>query len=247
MLMVVIAAIILAVSNTVATAQRQSLFDRGLPSEEDVTRSLAAAKKISAKKQLMAADMLQIYRAEKQIGKYLLGIPLPTDDATLSRSLRGSGLSRDARLMLQCIRYVQSHSERFREVHDGWKGENNFWEPNRYWIEHAKKHFPHSKEAMELEFDLDFKEFIRRFDLDEFATGKTCAEYFEEELKQNLDTYLEVYSKEEIARWPGECDKIRKAFVRGRNRLLEKYRHAPFTKVLQDIDPTTIVIYHSVC
>ena len=152
----------------------------------------------------------------------------------------------DSSLKAECVLYIQTYRARFRVVDDAWKGEDNFWEPNRFWIEEAKKSFPGSQEALEIEFDLDFKEFIRQFNIDEEAKGKTCQEYYDEDLKDNLDAH-EVYSKEEIARWPEECEHTRYEFTRGRLQILQKYKYAPYTKILQDIDITTIVVFHSVC
>ncbi|MEJ2247424.1 MAG: hypothetical protein P8Y80_15315 [Acidobacteriota bacterium] len=158
------------------------------------------------------------------------------------------GYSIDSVLGSKCLDHVRGNRDLFRVVFDGWKGDGNFLEPNRYWDSLAQHLYPHSAEANEISFDLDFKDMIRTFFIDPEAAGKTCEEYCKDDLKDGrLDVYLEVYTQDEIDNWPTECATNRNRFERERNALLQKYDSAPFTKVLRDIDSTTVVVLHSVC
>ena len=60
--------------------------------------------------------------------------------------------------------------------------------------------YPNETEAREIEFDLEFNAFIRRFVIDEEAKGTTCEQYFREHIEPNLEGYLGVMTKEELNR-----------------------------------------------
>lgn len=228
-------------------AQGQSVFDRDIPSQDDVRASLDVTRRLAGQNHLTANEMLQIYYAEMEIGRCVWGISPRITDPQLIQELKIFGRYVDSSMAAEGARYVQTNQERFRVVDDGWKGEENFWEPNRYWLERVQRSFPNSPEANEIEFDLDFKLFVRRFDIDETAKGKSCEQYVNKQLKESGDIYKEVYSEDELKQWIPRCEQARNEFVIGKKRLLEKLRNAPFTKRLQEIDQTTIVVFYSVC
>ncbi|MCX6142703.1 MAG: hypothetical protein NTZ35_05735 [Ignavibacteriales bacterium] len=216
-------------------------FDREIPASEEVRSSLEVANRLAAKNELTAIEMAQIYFAEKTVGRSVWGPTNYRSRSDVDAVIFSQFL--DTTLGNQCLRYIRMWRDRFQVVDDHWKGEENFWEPTLYWAEQAEKHFPGSMEAKEIAFDLEFKGFMSGFDIDEDAKGKTCEQYY----KDNLENYLDNFSKEEIDTWPSSCESIRRQFIRGRSELLRKYKNAPFTKVLQDIDPTTVVETHSSC
>jgi len=246
MSLIIAAIFFLSLLQDISFAQ-QSKFDAQIPTEQEIRNSLVVARRLSVQPKLSAKEIHQIYFAEKNIGRSVWGASERISNLYDSQKIKAINYHGDISLSEQCLLYVQTNWARFRVVDDGWKGEENFIEPNRYWMDQIKKYYPNSVEAMEIEFDRDFKEFIRRFDIDEDAKGKTCDQYYSEELKKNLRVYLEVYSKEEIDNWPSECKNIRKEFQLARSQLLQKFKNAFFTKILQGIDPTTIVKFHSVC
>ena len=157
---------------------------------------------------------------------------------------------RDSSTASQCMEYVRANRTRFRIVSDGWGGEDNFWEPTDFWLTRISASFPASEERNIIAFDLDFKEFIRQYDIDEEAKGMSCESYIDGLLKEDEDgegpPYRDNYTDAEIDKWVPECVQNREKFEAGRKRILEKYGLAPFTKLLRDIDVTTIVIFHRV-
>jgi hypothetical protein len=233
--------------STIDPGRGYNVLDRQVPTRDDVQASLEVANRLAGKNELTATEMLQIYFAERKIGRWIWGLPEYESNRGYPRELSVSYISSDSILGKQCLLYVQTNRGRFQVVYDNYKGEDNFSEPGIYWAEQAEKRYPGSTEAREIAFDMEFKRFISGFDIDEGAKGKTCQQFHDELLKDNLDVYLESYTKEEIDKWPDECDNVRDEFLRGRSELLKKYKYAPFTKVLRDIDPTTIVVSHSVC
>lgn len=237
---------LLLLSISVAFGQ-QSKFDQAIPAEEIVQSSLAVATKLASMDKLTADDIRQIYFAEKIIGRCVWGVSEKDSALGGSHHIAAHNYFTDSTVGEQCLLYIRNHRNRFKVVSDGWKGENNFWEPTRYWAEQVNKRYPNSTIAKEIEFDLEFNAFIRRFVIDEEAKGKTCEEYFKEHIEPNLDVYLDVMTKEELYQWPSDCNRVREEFTRGRLQLLEKYGNAPFTKILQDIDPTMIVVIYSIC
>jgi hypothetical protein len=243
---ILLVAIILCLLQSIVGAQGHSIFDRDIPTQQDVQAILELAKRLNGRNQLTAKEMLQIYYAEKKIGRCVWGISPRVSNLYDGRDLGMLGYV-DSTVAAQCVLYVQTNRLRFRVVDDGWKGEENFWEPNEHWFERAKRAYPNSRETLEIEFDLEFSQFIRRFDIDLRAQGKTCDQYYKDELEKNGDVYRKVYSDDDIKQWVPECAKVRYDFQASRKRLLDKYRNAPFTKKLQNIDITTIVVFHSVC
>ena len=227
---------------------QQSVFDQQMPTTQGVRASLKTLARLELKDALSANEILQIYLAEKAIGHCVWG-PSPRDSAKewYDPTLNRQGFYADTTLEKRCVRYVQEHRVRFRVVDDMWKGERNFMEPTGFWPHLAMKLFPDSSQSHEISFDLEFNELVRRYDISESAKGKTCKEYYDGLLKENRDIYLEVYSPDEIARWPAECKKVRETFIKERSGLLDRYHNAPFTKRLRDIDPTTVVVFHSIC
>jgi hypothetical protein len=224
---------------------QQSIFDRPFPSNAQIKTSLAVLQRISSFKRLTVKEILEVYVSEKVVGRCIWS------EYSGPPSLAGSTAPInwqfvDSALGTKCLLYVQEHKDRFRVVGDGWKGEDNFVEPNRYWDSVAQHLSPNSPATNEISFDLDFKDLIRRYHIDLDAAGKTCDQY-SKEIFQNADAYLEVYSWQEMQKWPAECAQTRDNFERERGEMLNRYGNAPFTNILRDIDTTTIVVFHSVC
>jgi len=237
--------LLLCVATTVILSQ-QSIFDRAIPTESEVRASVRLATELATKHPLTATEILQIYGAEKTIGRVVWGV-FGKDTIGFERPfIRAKRYFDDTTLTMQCALYVEKNRNQFRLVSDAWKGEEDFLEPNRFWLNRAIALYPNSVETTNIEFDLDFKDFIRCIDIDERATGKTCQQYFDKLLAKKREMYLEHFSKEEIDRWPTECDSARTHFIRSRGRILQKYNNASFTKILRDIDPTTVVVFHSI-
>lgn len=226
---------------------QQSMFDKEIPSVEDVRASLEIASALTVKDKPTADDIRLIYFAEKKIGRCFWGVSESDSGLYGSYHIEAYNYFSDSTVGEQCLLYIQKHRDRFKVLGDGWKGEHDFWEPTRYWVDQGNRLYPDSMQVLEIEFDLEFHFFIRRFDIVEEAKGKTCQQYHEEDIGIFLDAYLDVYTKEEIDQWPAECERVREEFIRGQSQLLQKYKNAPFTKILKDIDPTTIVVMHSVC
>jgi len=147
----------------------------------------------------------------------------------------------------RCLQYVRNNIAHFRVVDDGWKGEENFMEPYKFWDSVAHQLYPNSSEANEISFDIDFKDMIRKYSIDTSAFGKTCEQYCKDVFQGDSTYYLKYYTREEISKWPQECAERRARFESEKTKLLEKYGDEPFTKVLRYIDPTMIVIYYTVC
>lgn len=226
---------------------QQSKFDMDISSMEEVQASLETANRLASKDKLTMDEIHLIYFAEKQIGRCVWGVSERDSSLFGKQHIAAHNYYSDRTITEQCLQYVLKNRSRFRVVGDGWKGDNNFWEPTGFWAVEANKYYPNSIQSMEIEFDLEFKEFIRQFYIVEAAKGKTCQQYHEERLKKFIDVYLDVYTREEINQWPAECEKVREKFIHGQSKLLKKFQNAPFTHILQDIDPTTIVVIHSVC
>ncbi len=181
---------------------------------------------------------MRIYRAEEAIGAYSIGIPLTAPDTLIAKMAYFN-----TELRSKCAKYVRENLNRFQEVDDGWKGEENYWEPNRYWLDKIIKLYPDSYERKEIEWDFEYKAFIRQFSFDEEAKGKMCEEYYHaSELR-----YKEVYSEKEIDEAISSCRELRARFQSGRAVLLKKYGDLPFTKKLRDIEVTTVVLHLGTC
>lgn len=225
---------------------QQSMFDMGSPIVSQVKSSLETLERIPLSESLTAGDILSIYKAEVTVSRCVWkgtpGMQSPEGVEPPINSWYG-----DSTLGSECLMHVQRHLNRFRVVEDGWKGEYNFMEPGRYWDSLAQRLYPNSPEASEISFDLDFKDMIRAFDIDLGSAGKTCEEHCRDVLHDRTEMYLEAYTQQEIDTWPAECTAARERFEKERSALLRKHGNAPFTKLLRDIDITTIIVYHSVC
>lgn len=232
--------------HTIAVSQGHTISDRDIPNSQEAQVALETANRLNARSLLTRKDMLQMYYTEIKIGRCVWGISPKITDSELIRELKMVSHLRDTSIGAECVLYVQNHQQSFSVVDDGFKGEENFWEPNSYWLERIKSEYPHSKESLEIEFDLEFTQLVRRFHIDLDARGKTCSQYWAEELARNREVYLEVYSQDDIKRWVPECEDVRKSFESTKTKLLQKYDHASFTKKLQEIDTTAIVVFHSV-
>jgi len=244
--MIRIVAFIVASSLTCSVFARQhSPYDQTIPDASEISASLELAMQLSIRIAPTAKELLQLYYAEKKIGRAVWGLS-PRYKGQDFPQLDLFSYCRDSTVAAQAVVYIRSNRNRFKVVDDGWKGEENFWEPTDDILLRLKQLYPHTIEAMEVEFDFEFNQFIRRFDIRSDAQGKTCDQYYKEELENNGDVIKQSYSDAEIAKWPAECATVREEFAARRKQLLDKYKNAPFTKVLFDIDVTTIVVHHSV-
>jgi len=218
----------------------QTIHDAIFVDRKQVESSLRLAQSLSAQQSRSAADFLKIYRAEEAIGAFIIGIPPGTPD-TLHVKMGYF----HTELKTQCVKYVRENLNRFQEVDDGWKGESNYWEPNRQWLDKIIRRYPDSYERKEIEWDFEYKAFIRQFSFDEEARGKTCEEYYQD--PERREAYQEVYSEKEIDEANPSCRELRAKFQSGREALLKKYGNLPFTKKLRNIDVTTVVLYLGTC
>ena len=199
--------------------------DKIKASYSDVVKALDIAKTLTEKKARTSGEIIKIYRAEEKIG-------------ALSRS---SPHREDLKeIVSKCAAYVSANRSRFREVHDGWKGEENHFEPTAFWAEELRGVSPEAAEIREIEFDVKFKDLMRSFRHDDRAIGKDCATFYADIVRAE-PTYSESYSKEEIASMAPSCAEQRDKFIRQRNALLKEYSDLPAAKKLSEIDPTEIV------
>lgn len=224
-------------------ARQHSPYDQTIPDLTQLSASLELAAQLSTRITPTSKELLLFYYAEKKIGRAVWGLSPKFKWEDFSQ-LDLFSYCRDSTVAAQAAAYIRSNRDRFKVVDDGWKGEDNFWEPTDHFLLRLKQSYPHTIEVMEVEFDMEFNQFIRRFWIDTDAQGKTCDQYCKEELEHNGEL-KEAYTDVEIAKWPAECAKEREEFGAARKQLLNKYRNASFTKVLSDIDVTTIVVHHS--
>ena len=236
----------IASSSSSPTFAQQSKFDRILPSKESVIISLNTLNTILQKTDLTGEDILQIYYAERNVGRCVWGLSPKISDTALIHEMKMFGFLNDTSLMNKCILYICMHNDRFKVVDDTWKGEDNFWEPSRYWLLKAQSVYPDSIQTKKIEFDLDFNDLVRQFDIQDDFMGKTCEQCVKEELEMDGEELRKDYSEDDIRKWTPNCMEVRKQFDGRRKILLKKYDNAPFTKILKDIDVTTIVVFHGI-
>lgn len=210
------------------------------------TASICLKKAINLinKKNKTASDILSLYKSEECISNFISGHIYNMTDTDFNSRVKLSKTS----TVYQCLLYVRNNINRFRELSDGWKGEEKLWEPNYYWLDLLKEKYPNSKERWTVEWDLEYKNFIRKFEFSEDAKCKTCDEYYEGRIKEYPE-YLESYSKEEISEIKKDCKAKREQYKRSLNELLEKYKDIPIEKKMYDIDETNVIsnIYFSLC
>jgi hypothetical protein len=236
----------LLLSPATAISQGHSISEEEIPTSQIATLALQIANKINSATLPTPKEMLEAYYSEITIGRCVWGLSPGITDSVLIRELKMFSHLRDSTIGYDLVSYVQTHKDRFVVIDDGFKGEENYWEPNSYWLQRIKSEYPGSTEGYEIEFDLDFASLMRRYRPDPDALGKTCSEYVTQDLAQHRDSYLEVYSEDDFKQWIPQCDTIRKIFQTLKMNILQKYAFAPFTQKLQDIDSTTIVPFHSV-
>lgn len=196
---------------------------RATPSE--VRHALAAARSLNEKSELSPVEILTLYHAEERIGAF--------------RWTQASN-AREPALFSECTSYMRSNGERFREVHDGWKGEENYFEPNSFWAEKLRRVSAKTSELAEIEFDLKFKDLIRFFRHDGRAIGKECSRFYAELIRSNPE-YLDMYSRDEIDSMGPSCVSERKRFIKLRDALLKEYPSVPAGRKLRAVDPTEVV------
>lgn len=240
--------LVFTVLQTILYAQ-QSIYDAQIPAGVEIISSLQMIQETSAKNKLTGQEMLNVYRAEviisKCVGAWSPESNIPNGLDSLWWRWR---CVVDSTLSTACIAHIRKHYKLYRLVDDAWKGEENFLEPNHYWPEQIQNKFPDSPEAREVAFDLDFKDFIRQYYINEDAKGKSCEQYYKEFIKEYGDQFSDAgYTDEDMKQWAPECKKVRENFINDKKALLNKYHNAPFTKILSDIDVTTVVLHLSAC
>ena len=245
--MFIIIAIAAGCFNSLTLAQ-QSKFDQVMPSINSVVLSLNALDTLLQKSDLTNKDFLQVFYAEKTVGRCIWWLSSRmTGDTELIRQRKMFGFLNDTLLMNKCIAYVSAHKDRLKVVDDGWKGEDNFYEPTNYWLLRALSKYPDSTQTKEIEFNLDFNELVRQYDIQDDFIGKTCEQCVKDELEMGGEELRKNYSEDDIKQWVPNCKGVRKQFEEQRAALLEKYHNAHFTKKLRDINITTIVVFHGTC
>ena len=105
----ILTAIILCLLHTVAVAQGHNIFDRAIPSQQDVKASLELAKRLTGRSQLIPEEMLQIYYAEKKIGRVVWGLSPRVSSLHPGPEVRAFGYYVNSALTEQCVLYVQTN------------------------------------------------------------------------------------------------------------------------------------------
>ena len=207
--------------------------DQVKTTKSEALAALETARTLSKKNLRTGTDIIALYHAEEKIGAF--------------RRILVGGPDNE-QIIVDCESYVSSNNARFREVNDGWKGENNYFEPNSFWADALKKVSPNAIEVREIDFDLKFKDLVRSFRHDERALGKDCATFYSD-LMRSEPMYAEGYSKEEISSMAPSCMLQRKEFSRRKDALLKEFSDIPAAKKLETLDPTEIVseIYFGLC
>lgn len=198
-------------------------------SEAEAVACLTAVKPLNQKKEKTASDILQIYKKEQCLSSVVYTMFLAE-----SQFEPTPGVS-------QCVKYVKLHKERFVEVYDGWKGEDNSWKPGRYWLGVAQKLFPSSAERWQMEWEHDYADFLGDFKYVNGSKNKTCAEFYDGLIEKNPDDYNKYYSKDEVEAVIQDCEAERKRYAKYLDKLLQKYMDWPGVPVLFDIDHTNII------
>ncbi|MFA5834837.1 MAG: hypothetical protein WDA22_15280 [Bacteroidota bacterium] len=237
----IIIILMLTMINNYALSQNR-FFERNKTFCAKVDSCLKFLNEITSSTSLTLKYILQIYNAEKLVGGLVNNA---TSGIQSPEGMEPPCL--DSTLGYRCLQYVQRNITHFRMVDDGWKGENNFMEPYKFWDSVAQHIYPNSPEANEISFDIDFNDLVRKYSFTNDIAGETCEHHCRREFQRDSTHYLEYYSRDEIDKWPQECAQKRAQFESERNKLLQKYGITPFTKRLRDIDITTIVIDHTVC
>ena len=237
---------------SITSQSQQSMYDNELPSKSKVIESLEKMNSKSVE-QITCNNISDYYKADVIIGKYVRSytgkFPFSIEEfiSTYKYSFAYYLDGRDSSIIVKCLYYIGQNINLFREVKDGWKGEFNFWEPDRSWYLRFNKLDSSCSSLLAVKFDIDFKDFIRQYNIDIGGKGKSCEQYINELIKRNGDAYRECYTDEDMKKWAPELEKTRLEFREGKRMLLEKYKNASFTKILQDIDETTIVDSYSCC
>jgi hypothetical protein len=191
----------------------------------EAAAALTLVKAFGKKPLRSGAEAIALYRAEEKIGAF-----------------RMSSVEefKDERLVLDCNSYVEEHRARFREVHDGWKGDRNYFEPNSHWADSLRKLLPEAPEAREMHFDLKFKDLQREFRHDSRAIGKDCATFYRDLLRSE-PMFSESYAPDEIATMAPSCESQRAKYIRRRDELLKNFGDLPAARKLERIDATEVV------
>lgn len=208
---------------------------------QEVARCVGTAEELSSRLgRLTAQEILNLYRSEECAVSGLYG---PLSEMTERSAWVSTAAARGAG-------YLSANAGRFRDVSDGWKGEDNTWEPNRALLEILTKRAPESAPRWEIEWDLDYKDFIRRFTYDHSgsAKGKTCARYYDDYVKSHGEI-REAYSAGEIEERKADCEADRASYKKGLEKLLKKFNDKPVLPKLYDPDETNIIsdMYFGLC
>lgn len=204
---------------------------------------LNKAKKLISKKDKTASDIYLLYESEECLSNYIFGYAPNMPEPSFTKLNISKTSSK-----YKCISYIRDNISRFREIHDNWKGEENLWEPNYYWLNVIKGKYPNSKERWTIEWSLAYKNFIRQFEFSKSAEGKTCDEYYEGFIKKKPE-YLEYYSKEEIASRKRDCELKRELYRKLFADLLDQYKDVPIEKKMYDVDEKSVIsnFYFGLC
>lgn len=205
-------------------------------SEDSALVCLKNINCLMSKEEKTPNEIFSVYRSEESISNFIVNFSPDPKDSTWNK------LPEDKNsVKYKCILYVRENLSRFREIYDGWKEEENLWEPNYYWLEILKEKYPGSKERWLIEWDLDYKNFIRQFEL-ALPYGKcgTCDEYYDG-LISEYPEYLEHYKQDEIIEIKKDCELKRKHYKVKLNELLNKYKDIKIEKKMYEIDEKCIV------
>lgn len=137
------------------------------------------------------------------------------------------------------LKYLKAHPDRYTEkiigkYHDPMA--QRF--PSRVFLDEIIKKAPDSPERWAMEWDLDYGDFIRQFSyvVSGAAKGKSCAQYYDERLKDVSDI-----SEEAVDEVKKDCEADRAEYTKGLKVLLKRYEGKPVVPKLYDPDETNVV------
>ena len=216
-------------------------FDWFTTELETIVDGFLLSDSLQLKDELTCEDMLEMYKAEISFGKFNVWMSRAMYDS-LSKGLSPKTATQYEVNYIKCVKYISKHKPRFRMVYDGWKGDDNFWEPNNYWAEKAKQIDPKNEKTLEICFDLDFKNLYRKFSFTDCEACFSCEKFYKNEVFQHKTLYLSEYSEKELSNYVSNCKKRRKKFEEEKNKLLIEYNFSQFTDKLKNIDSSRIIL-----
>lgn len=165
------------------------------PDESD-REILATARKLESRKERTARDLLTLYLADKFIGRQFQGFSSMYSSDSLRKSAPVDPISDSIQ------GHVFSHPDRFHEISDCWKGEDNWAGPTDYWLSQLKIAFPNSIERWMVEWDMVFHDsFLKCL---EYGVEPTdCTEEFSGCLTEDEQEAKSTLLKELVSRYRG--------------------------------------------